>query len=64
MKITFPDGSSREYEAGTTLAQIAESIGRNLAKASLAAEVNGSLLDMTTPLEQEAQVRFLPFNDE
>ncbi len=64
MKITFPDGSSREYEAGTTLAQIAESIGPKLAKASLAAEVNGSLLDMITPLEEDAKVRFLTFGDE
>jgi len=64
VKITFPDGSSREYEAGTTLAQVAESIGPKLAKASLAAEVNGSLMDMITPLEEDAKVRFLTFNDE
>lgn len=64
MKITFPDDSSREYEAGTTLAQIAESIGPGLAKAALAAEVNGSLMDMATPLEKEAKVRFLTFKDE
>ena len=64
MKITFPDGSSREYEAGTTPAQIAESIGPKLSKASLAAEVNGSLMDMTTPLQEEASVRFLTFDDE
>ena len=64
LKITFPDGSSRDYEAGTTLAQVAESIGRNLAKASLAAEVDGSLKDMSTPLDQASQVRFLTFNDE
>jgi len=64
LKITFPDDSSREYEAGTTLAQIAESIGPGLAKAALAAEVNGSLMDMATPLEKEAKVRFLTFKDE
>ena len=64
MKITFPDDSSREYEAGTTLAQIAESIGPKLAKAALAAEVDGSLMDMATPLEKEAKVRFLTFKDE
>ena len=64
MKVTFPDGSSRDYEAGTTLAQVAESIGAKLAKDSLAAEVNGSLVDMTTPLDKEAQVRFVTFKDE
>jgi len=64
LKITFPDGSSRDYEAGTTLAQVAESIGPKLAKASLAGEVNGSLVDMDTPLEEEASVRLLTFSDE
>ena len=64
MKITFPDGSSRDYEAGTTLAQVAESIGPKLAKASLAGEVNGSLMDMDTPIEEEASVRLLTFSDE
>ncbi|MDF1527215.1 MAG: threonine--tRNA ligase [bacterium] len=64
LKITFPDGSSRDYEAGTTLGQVAESISRNLAKASLAAEVDGSLKDMSTPLKQASLVRFLTFNDE
>jgi len=64
LKITFPDGSCRDYEVGTTSAQVAESIGPKLAKAALAADVNGTLMDMTTPLEEEANVRFLTFNDE
>lgn len=64
MKITFPDGSNKDFETGTTLAQVAESIGAKLAKASLAAELNGTLVDMTTPLKEEARVRFLTFSDE
>ena len=64
MLITFPDGSSREYDAGTTLAQIAESIGSRLARDSLAAEVNGTLMDMAAPLEEGTSVRFLTFDDE
>jgi threonyl-tRNA synthetase len=65
LKVTFPDGSSRDYDTGTTPAQIAESIGPKLARASLAAEVNGSLVDMVTPLEgEEADVRFLTFSDD
>jgi len=63
LKITFPDGSSREYDAGTTLAQIAQSLGPKLARASLAAEVNGSLMDMATPLQEGTSVRFLTFDD-
>ncbi len=64
MKVTFPDGSSGEYDSGITLAQIAASIGPKLAKASLAAEVDGSLVDMDTSLETESTVRFLTFDDE
>ncbi|UCF87831.1 MAG: threonine--tRNA ligase [bacterium] len=64
MKITFPDGSNKDFETGTTLVQVAESIGAKLAKASLAAELNGTLVDMTTPLKEEARVRFLTFSDE
>ena len=64
MKVTFPDGSSGDYDSGITLAQIAASIGPKLAKASLAAEVDGSLVDMDTSLETESTVRFLTFDDE
>jgi len=64
LRITFPDGSSREYDAGTTLAQIAQSLGPNLSRSALAAEVNGSLTDMATPLEEGRDVRFLTFDDE
>ncbi len=64
MKITFPDGSTREYEAGTTLGQIAASIGPKLEKAALAGVVNGSMMDMATALETDSEIRFLTFGDE
>ena len=47
IKITFPDGSVREYAEGTTAYQIAESISPRLAADSLAASVNGATTDMT-----------------
>ena len=64
MKITFPDGSSRDYDSGTTLTQIAQSIGPRLARESLAAMVNGALVDMNTPLNDDSEVRFVTFKDE
>ncbi len=64
MKITFPDGTNRDYDSGTTLAQIAESIGSGLARVSLAASVNGTLLDMDTPVNEDSDVRFVTFKDD
>ncbi|MDF1536399.1 MAG: threonine--tRNA ligase [bacterium] len=64
MKITFPDGTSRDYDKGTTLAQIAQSIGSRLARESVAASVNGVLVDMNTPVDEDSEVRFVTFRDE
>jgi threonyl-tRNA synthetase len=64
LKITFPDATVKEYEKGTTLAGIAESIGPKLAREALAAKVNGSLLDLVTPVDGDSEVRFLTFDDE
>ncbi|WP_302994627.1 TGS domain-containing protein, partial [uncultured Muribaculum sp.] len=48
--ITFPDKSSRQYEAGTTPLQIAESISSRLAQDILAATVNGEEWDISRPI--------------
>ncbi|UCG38679.1 MAG: threonine--tRNA ligase [bacterium] len=64
LKITFPDGSHKDYEAGTTLAQVAQSVGSRMANEALAARVNGSLVDLDKSLTGDAQVTFLTFNDE
>lgn len=64
MDITFPDGSSQEYPDGTTLGQIARSLGGKVAAEALAAKVNGNLLDLDTPLHENTSVRFLTFSDE
>ena len=64
IKITFPDGSVREYAEGTTAYQIAESISPRLAADSLAAAVNGATVDMTRPIEEDASVKFYKWDDE
>ena len=63
IKITFPDGSQREYEKGTTAYQIAESISPRLAADSLAAAVNGTTVDMTRPIDEDATVKFFKWDD-
>ena len=64
IKITFPDGSMREFEKGTTAYQIAESISPRLAADSLAASVNGATVDMMRPVEEDAAVKFYKWDDE
>lgn len=64
IQITLKDGSEREYDAGTTLAQVAESISRGLAKSALAAKVNGQVADLRTQLTKPVKVEFLTFEDE
>src|SRR5262245_36915526 len=54
--ITLPDGSSREYPRGTTAAEIAASIGRGLAKAALAAKVDGEWVDLERSIDHDANV--------
>jgi threonyl-tRNA synthetase len=56
VQVTLPDGSRREASAGTTLRQIAEGIGPGLARAALAARVNGEIWDLDRPLESDASV--------
>src|SRR3990172_5907231 len=54
--ITLPDGSHREYPQPVTVADIAASIGPGLAKAALAARVNGKFVDTSFRVEQDAEV--------
>lgn len=63
IKITLPDGSIREYEKGINSFQIAQSISEGLARNVLAAEVDGQVWDATRPIEQDATVRLLTWND-
>ncbi|MFN4284366.1 MAG: threonine--tRNA ligase [Lacibacter sp.] len=63
MKIVFPDGAAREYEAGVTSLDIARSISEGLARKVLAAEVNGEVWDLTRPITQDATLRLLTWDD-
>lgn len=64
VQITLKDGSEREYAVGTTLAAVAESISRGLAKSALAAKVNGRVVDLRFKLNEPVRVEFLTFEDE
>ncbi|MDE0946146.1 MAG: TGS domain-containing protein, partial [Sphingobium sp.] len=64
LKITLPDGSVREVAPGTTPADIAAAIGPGLAKAAIAARVDGELRDIMRPLEQDATLALVTAKDE
>ncbi|MBL8909019.1 MAG: threonine--tRNA ligase [Rhizobiales bacterium] len=63
INVTFSDGASRQYEAGTTAAQIAGSIAKSLEKKSVAALVNGRLADLSDPVPDGATVKFVTRDD-
>jgi len=63
IKITFPDGNTKEYEKGVTGYKIAEGISSRLAKETLAVKTNNSILDLERPLVDDAEIKFLSFND-
>jgi threonyl-tRNA synthetase (EC 6.1.1.3)/Ser-tRNA(Thr) hydrolase (EC 3.1.1.-) len=64
IKITFPDGNIREYEHGVHAMDIAKSISEGLARKVLVAEVNGELRDMLRPIESDASIKFLTWDDD
>jgi threonyl-tRNA synthetase len=64
IKITFPDGSVREFQKGTTSMRIAESISSRLAQEVLAAKVNGEVWDLTRPIDTDAAIELLKWEDE
>src|SRR5688572_17118160 len=63
-KISLPDGSVREMPAGSTPADVAAAIGPGLAKAALAARVDGELRDLTRPFERDAELALVTARDE
>ncbi|MGV3729344.1 MAG: threonine--tRNA ligase [Sphingopyxis sp.] len=64
IRVTLPDGSAREVARGTTPAEIAASIGPGLAKAALAAKVDGELRDIMRPLEEDTNLSLVTSRDE
>ena len=63
IKITFPDGSVREYNEGVTGLQIAESISSRLAQDVLACGVNGETMDLSRPINEDANIVLYKWDD-
>src|ERR1700712_823815 len=63
IKITLPDGSIREYAAGITAMEIAKSISEGLARKVLAATVNGEVWDASRPINDDASLKLLTWDD-
>ena len=64
VKITFPDGSVREYEQGVTGLQIAESISPALARNVVSCGVNGETVELNRPINGDAKIALYKFDDE
>ncbi len=64
LNITLKDGSTRQIAAGKTIFDLAQDISAGLARNALAAKLNGELVDLRTPLTQDAQVEILDFTSE
>ncbi|MCK5064941.1 MAG: threonine--tRNA ligase, partial [Candidatus Fermentibacteraceae bacterium] len=64
MRIIFPDSSVKEFEAGTTGLDVAESVSHGLAKNALLIRFEGELLDLNTPLLSDGRIEILTFRDE
>jgi threonyl-tRNA synthetase len=63
IKITFPDGQVREFEKGITPYQVALQISEGLARNVLAANLNGEVVDSSTPIDADASLQLLTWND-
>ncbi len=63
ISITFPDGTKKEFEAGTTPLQIAESISPRFAADVLASKVNGQDWDLTRSVEEDGTIEFFKWDD-
>ncbi len=63
IKVSFPDGSIREFEQGVTAYQVAESISPRLAADCLAASVDGATVDMSHALAQDCAIKFFKWDD-
>lgn len=63
INIQFPDGAIRQYEAGTTPMGVAKSISEGLARKVIAASINGTVCDASTPLNNDVSLRLLTWDD-
>ena len=62
--LTFPDGNARDYDAGVTPAQVAQSISKSLAKKAISATVNGAHHDLQWPIDADASIALHTMADE
>ncbi|MGQ9631486.1 MAG: threonine--tRNA ligase [bacterium] len=62
IKIILPDGSLREYEKNTTLLEVAESLGGEVARAAIVGKVDGRVVDLSYPLSEDSRVEILTFD--
>jgi threonyl-tRNA synthetase len=63
IKITLPDGAVKEYEAGASALDVAKSISEGLARKVLAANINGEVWDATRPIDNDASLKLLTWDD-
>ncbi|MFJ8237228.1 threonine--tRNA ligase [Ureibacillus sp. NPDC094379] len=59
IKLTFPDGAIKEFERGTSTADVAGSISPGLKKQALAGKLNGTLIDLKTPIEEDGAIEII-----
>ena len=64
LKISFPDGTIREFPKGVTGADIARSISEGLARNALAIEVNGEVVELARPINTDSSIKILTWNDQ
>ncbi|MBR2658252.1 MAG: threonine--tRNA ligase [Loktanella sp.] len=64
ISLTFPDGNSRQYEAGVTAADVASDISTSLRKKAISATVNGAHYDLQWPIETDAQIAINTMKDD
>ncbi|GMX63421.1 threonine--tRNA ligase [Paenibacillus elgii] len=64
VKVTFPDGAVKEYPQGTTLEEVAGSISSGLKKNAVVGKLNGKLVDLSTPLEEDAALQIVTLDSE
>jgi threonyl-tRNA synthetase len=64
VSLTFPDGNSRQFDAGVTGADVAEAISKSLAKKAVAMVIDGELSDLSDPIESDAQIQIVTREDD
>src|SRR5688500_17216521 len=63
IKLSFPDGSVREYESDISPMEVAKSISEGLARKVLVANINGQVWDATRPITEDAAIKLLTWDD-